>query len=43
MLWRYAAAFKNAKKTAELFKSVGLNVTYISYFFGCATGFFGSK
>lgn len=43
MLWRYASAFENAKKAAELFKNAELNVSYTSYFFGCATGFSGYK
>lgn len=43
MLWEYTNKFGNAKRTAELFKEAGLTVYYKSYFFGCATGFYGRK
>ena len=43
MLGQYTSKFKNAKQTSEIFKNVGLHVNYNSYFFGCATGFSGSK
>lgn len=43
MLWHYTLNFDNAKKTTEIFRNSGLNATYSSYFFGCATGFSGIK
>jgi len=43
MLWRYTDKFETAKKATEIFKRAGLKVTYNSYFYGCATGFFGNK
>lgn len=43
MLGIYSKNFKNAKKTARLFKESGLNVEYCEYFFGCATGIYGTK
>lgn len=43
MLWKYTAKFENSKRATEIFKEVGLNVKFKSYFFGCATGFIGIK
>lgn len=43
MLGVYSRNFKNAKKTAQLFAESGLHVNYCEYFFGCATGIYGSK
>ncbi|WP_114782394.1 class I SAM-dependent methyltransferase [Botryobacter ruber] len=43
MLWKYTNQFRNAKQAAEIFKSAGLDVTYKSYFYGCATGFSGRR
>lgn len=43
MLWHYTDRFGNAKKTVEVFRNAGLTCTYKSYFFGCATGFYGKK
>jgi demethylmenaquinone methyltransferase/2-methoxy-6-polyprenyl-1,4-benzoquinol methylase len=43
MLWRYTKQFKDAKLASECFKSVGLDNTFHSFFFGCATGFSGQK
>jgi demethylmenaquinone methyltransferase/2-methoxy-6-polyprenyl-1,4-benzoquinol methylase len=43
MLWRYTKQFKDAKLASEYFKSAGLDNTFHSFFFGCATGFSGQK
>ena len=43
MLWVYTENFKNCKEAKRIFESNGLNVTYKSYFFGCATGLIGYK
>lgn len=43
MLWKYTKRFKNASEACELFNSVGLRTTYQSYFYSCASGFYGSK
>lgn len=43
MLWQYTLNFGNAKNSTEIFRNSGLNATYNSYFFGCATGFSGKK
>ena len=43
MLWKYTEDFKNAKNSAEIFKSNNLQTSYQEYFFGCATGIFGRK
>ncbi len=43
MLWKYTLEFNDAKAASEIFKESGLNVTFKSYFFGCATGFIGYK
>jgi demethylmenaquinone methyltransferase/2-methoxy-6-polyprenyl-1,4-benzoquinol methylase len=43
MLWKYTDKFDNAKLAAEIFKNVGLNTNFSSYFYGCATGFNGTK
>lgn len=43
MLWKYTAKFENSRRATEIFKEVGLNVKFKSYFFGCATGFIGIK
>ena len=43
MLWKYTNEFKNAKKAKEIFTKSGLKTNYNSYFFGCATGFYGEK
>ena len=43
MLWKYTLNFKNAKQASEIFKNLGLQVNYNTYFFGCATGFHGFK
>ncbi len=43
MLWRYTDKFVNARKATEIFNSVGLKAKYNTYFYGCASGFDGSK
>ena len=43
MLGVYSGNFKNIKNAIPLFTDAGLSVTYCSYFFGCATGIYGSK
>lgn len=43
MLWEYTSEFKNAQKAATIFADAGLEVNYYSYFYGCATGFYGQK
>jgi demethylmenaquinone methyltransferase/2-methoxy-6-polyprenyl-1,4-benzoquinol methylase len=43
MLWQYTNKFDNAKKATEIFTNAGLQANFISYFYGCATGFYGTK
>lgn len=43
MLWEYTNKFKDAKSAKEIFANTGLKTNYISYFYGCATGFYGKK
>lgn len=43
MLWKYTHKFKNAKSATEIFSSKGLETKFVSFFFGCATGFTGEK
>ena len=43
MLWEYTNKFENAKEAASIFKNAKLEVEYVSYFYGCATGFYGEK
>ncbi len=43
MLWKYIVKFENAKNASEIFKAIGLETHFISYFYGCATGFCGQK
>lgn len=43
MLWKYTQKFNNVNPVIEIFKSTGLVVTPMSYFYGCATGFVGKK
>ncbi len=43
MLWRYTNQFGNAQTTSEIFKNTGLKTNYNTFFFGCASGFHGSK
>lgn len=43
MLWKYTDKFKNAKQATEIFSKAGLKTEFISYFCGCATGFYGTK
>jgi demethylmenaquinone methyltransferase/2-methoxy-6-polyprenyl-1,4-benzoquinol methylase len=43
MLWQYTDKFENAKLATEIFTSVGLKTDFNSYFYGCATGFNGTK
>ncbi|MES2838149.1 MAG: class I SAM-dependent methyltransferase [Bacteroidota bacterium] len=43
MLWKYTNEFNNAKKATEIFSNAGLKTKFKSYFFGCATGFYGIK
>lgn len=43
MLWCYTDKFENARKATKIFKKTGLNAKFISYFYGCASGFNGIK
>lgn len=43
MLWIYTENFKNCKRAKEIFEKTGLNVNSENYFYGCATGIYGSK
>lgn len=43
MLWQYTNKFDNAKKATEIFTNAGLKTKFNSYFYGCATGFYGTK
>lgn len=43
MLWLYTNKFENAKKAADTFAQTGLITNYSTYFFGCASGFYGTK
>lgn len=43
MLWKYTNNFDNAKRATEIFTETGLTTKFNSYFYGCATGFYGTK
>jgi demethylmenaquinone methyltransferase/2-methoxy-6-polyprenyl-1,4-benzoquinol methylase len=43
MLWQYTKKFDNALHIADIFAQAGLKTFFKSYFFGCATGFYGTK
>jgi ubiquinone/menaquinone biosynthesis methyltransferase len=43
MLWQYKERFQDARDVAAIFKDAGLEVSFQSYFYGCATGFTGYK
>jgi len=43
MLWQYTNKFDNAKSATAIFRKAGLTTKFNSYFYGCATGFFGTK
>lgn len=43
MLWTYTAAFENAEKARDIFARTGLITNFNTYFYGCATGFYGTK
>lgn len=43
MLWQYTEKFDNAKNAAKIFSQVGLKTYYNSFFYGCVTGFYGTK
>lgn len=43
MLWQYTNKFDNAKRATEIFTKTGLSTKFYSYFYGCATGFYGTK
>lgn len=43
MLWNYTKRFENARKAADLFTKAGLHTEFASYFYGCASGFYGTK
>lgn len=43
MLWQYINKFDNAKKVTEIFTNARLEAKFYSYFYGCATGFYGTK
>ncbi len=43
MLWQYTSKFSNAKHAQDIFLQAGLQADFKSYFYGCATGFSGTK
>lgn len=43
MLWQYTKKFENSKKAMKFFEEAGLKTNFSSYFYGCATGFYGTK
>lgn len=43
MLWQYTKKFDNSMHTKDIFPQTGLKTFFKSYFFGCATGFYGTK
>lgn len=43
LLGVYAERFGNSEKVLEVFKGQGFNLSYLKFFFGCATGFVGLK
>lgn len=43
MLWQYTQQFRHAERASEIFAKTGLKTKFVSYFFGCATGFLGEK
>ncbi|KAA3642398.1 MAG: methyltransferase domain-containing protein [Chloroflexi bacterium] len=43
MLWRYTEAFGDCRKTASILQTAGLQVQYLEFFFGCASGLYGYK
>ena len=43
MLWQYTNKFDNAKSATVIFAQTGLTTKFNSYFYGCATGFYGTK
>ncbi|MBS1572349.1 MAG: class I SAM-dependent methyltransferase [Bacteroidetes bacterium] len=43
MLWQYTNKFDNAKNATDIFAQTGLTTNFNSYFYGCATGFYGTK
>lgn len=43
MLGVFTERFKNAKEVSRIFETVGLEVEYVEYFFGCASGVRGRK
>lgn len=43
MLWNYTRRFENARKATAFFEAAGLKTEFTSYFYGCATGFYGQK
>lgn len=43
MLWQYTAKFESTKFASEIFNKTGLKTYLSSHFYGCATGFYGTK
>jgi len=43
MLWEYTNKFGNAKLATDIFAKTGLESNFTSYFYGCASGFYGKK
>ncbi|MDW3646588.1 MAG: class I SAM-dependent methyltransferase [Bacteroidia bacterium] len=43
MLGVYTEKFENAKDLEPIFRQAGFRVTYVSYFFGCASGIIAEK
>jgi len=43
MLWIYTENFENCDRVKEIFSKYNLNVKSENYFYGCATGIYGTK
>lgn len=43
LLWKYTSGFENAQKVSHIFSEAGLSTEFVSYFYGCASGFYGRK
>lgn len=43
MLWKYTRQYSNSAGAAKIFADKGFNISYKSYFLGCASGFHGQK
>ena len=43
MLWRYTIKFGTAQKAKTIFTNAGLTTSFTSYFYGCASGIYGTN